>query len=88
MSWYFIDENKPDEKQEIEFPANKERDGIIQGIYSNGIFWSSFDGYHEPRFWRPYHPNKGESSSESIIKGIREIKNSTIVSNGSIKFEC
>lgn len=53
-AWIELEEQKPEEGQEVEFPANKERDGIIQGYYSEGCFWSSFDGYHEPKIWRTF----------------------------------
>ena len=56
MEWIKLKDQKPKEKQEVEFPADKERDGIIQGVFSDNCFWSSFDGYHEPEIWRPYHP--------------------------------
>lgn len=50
--WNKTSKQKPMEGEKVEFPADKERDGIIRGMYSDGCFWSSFDGYHEPDIWR------------------------------------
>jgi len=56
--WHYIEEKKPTEGQEVEFPADKKRDGIIQGEFLDGFFWSSFDGFHDPQFWRLYQKEK------------------------------
>lgn len=53
IQWTKLKDKKPEEKQTVEFPADKKRDGIIKGYFSEGNFWSQHDGYHEPKKWRP-----------------------------------
>lgn len=54
MEWIKLEDQAPEDGQVVEFPADKERDGIINGWFKDDSFWSAYDGYHEPKIWRPY----------------------------------
>lgn len=43
---------KPKENQTVEFLCDNDEE-TAQGIYCEGGVFSSYDGYHEPKLWRP-----------------------------------